>query len=90
MNSDGKIDFTEFIAAAYNRRKTTSKLFLDHAFNLLDLNGDKKLDANEIRKILAGKSGDYITGEHFDEIWKQMLKETDKDNSGSIDREEFG
>lgn len=90
MNSDGKIDFTEFISAAYDRRKTLSEQCLDNMFNLLDLNGDKKLDSEEIRKILAGKSGDYITGEHFDEIWKQMLKETDKDKSGSIDREEFG
>jgi hypothetical protein len=50
---------------------------LDNAFNLLDVNGDKTLTADEIRKILAGKTGHYITGDHFDEIWKQMLIETD-------------
>jgi hypothetical protein len=44
---------------------------------LLDVNGDKTLTADEIKKILAGKSGNYITGERFDEIWKQMLIETD-------------
>ena len=69
MNNDDKIDFTEFIAAAYSRRKAISKQYLDNAFNLMDVNGDKKLTADEIRKILAGKSGHYITGHDFEDIW---------------------
>jgi calcium-dependent protein kinase len=39
-NGDGRVDFTEFISAAYNRTKLVSEKNLEIAFKMFDIDGN--------------------------------------------------
>jgi calcium-dependent protein kinase len=40
VDGNGKIDFTEFIAAAYNKQKLLNEENLHTAFKIFDMDGD--------------------------------------------------
>lgn len=39
-NGDGRVDFSEFISAAYNRSKLVSEKNLEIAFKMFDIDGN--------------------------------------------------
>ena len=60
-NGDGRIDYAEFVAAAYDKRKLLDESNLRRAFNRLDADRTGKISKSDIRKILI--VGGHNTGD---------------------------
>ena len=48
-NGDGRIDYTEFITAAYNRECLLSSQNLEAAFKIFDADGNGSIDLEELK-----------------------------------------
>ena len=48
LNGDGRIDYAEFIAAAYEKSLLLSQQNLRAAFNMMDVDGDGTLTKDEL------------------------------------------
>ena len=77
----GFIDYTEFLTAAMNWHETLSKNKLETAFRTFDINGDGKIDLNELKQIIGGDLDD--------EMYQEIMKEADTNGDGWIDFKEF-
>lgn len=87
-DGSGQIDYTEFVAAALDR-KHFSKQLLYCAFRVFDVDNDGKITTAELAHILYnGNKKKYITQMDVDKV-KKMIKEVDKNNDGNIDFHEF-
>ena len=87
-NQDGKIDFNEFVTAAYDRLKMINDENLKNAFKILDLNGDGKISSQEIKHAFShGNMSDMDAYDVNidDEFWEKFLVDIDKDHDGYID-----
>lgn len=85
MNSDGSIDFPEFLTMMARKLKDNdSELEIIEAFKVFDRNGDGKISAAELRHVLTS-IGEKLTDAEID----QMIKEADSNNDGEIDINEF-
>lgn len=84
-NSDGSIDFPEFLTMMAKKMKDTdSAAEIAEAFKVFDRNGDGKISVAELQHVLTS-IGEKLTD---DEV-KQMIKEADTNNDGEIDIQEF-
>ena len=64
-DGDGKIDYTEFITAAYNREMLLSQQNLQIAFKMFDQDGDGTLSMDELKSVFASGSASGKT----EEVW---------------------
>ena len=55
-DGDGKIDYTEFITAAYNREMLLSQQNLQIAFKMFDQDGNGTLSMDELKSVFASGS----------------------------------
>ena len=55
-DGDGKIDYTEFITAAYNREMLLSQKNLQIAFEMFDQDGNGQLSMDELKAVFASGS----------------------------------
>ena len=55
-DGDGKIDYTEFITAAYNRELLLSQQNLQIAFKMFDQDGNGQLSMDELKAVFASGS----------------------------------
>ena len=55
-DGDGKIDYTEFITAAYNREMLLSQQNLQIAFKIFDQDGNGQLSMDELKAVFASGS----------------------------------
>jgi len=53
-DGNGMIDFSEFLAAAFDRKKLLSRENLSLAFKMIDLDGNGSITKDEMRKVLSG------------------------------------
>ena len=61
-DGDGKVSYEEFFTAASDRTKVLNKEYLKQAFDLMDLDGNGKIDKNEIKACFTkGKLGELDT-----------------------------
>ena len=58
VDSEGKIDYGEFIVAATNWEKLMSKKNIDIAFRMFDKNGDGSISILELQQVFNNKSLD--------------------------------
>lgn len=87
-DGSGQIDYTEFIAAALDRRHF-SKQLLYCAFRVFDVDNDGKITTAELAHILYnGNKKKNITQTDVEKV-KKMIEEVDINNDGSIDFHEF-
>ena len=84
-DGDGKIDYTEFITAAYNREMLLSKENLDIAFKMFDQDGNGQISMDELKQVFASGSASGKT----EDVWQQIIASADTNNDGVIDFEEF-
>ena len=78
LNGDGKIDYTEFIAAAYEKSQLLSGENLRNAFNMMDIDGDGALTKEELVQVFGGGH----VSEHGEKIWDEIIASVDQDNDG--------
>lgn len=55
-DGNGKVDFTEFIAAAYNKQKLLSDDNLKIAFKMFDSDGNGQITKEELKTVFRGNS----------------------------------
>ena len=68
INKDGKIDFSEFVAAALDRKQLLSDNNLRAAFNALDTNNSGYLERDNIEGILGYSFNDNVM-QNTTELW---------------------
>ncbi|CAG9335437.1 unnamed protein product [Blepharisma stoltei] len=85
-NQNGKIDYTEFIAACIFNQSFQDSGLLKTAFRYFDIDGSGYITIDELREVLTG--GDIsITVNPAD--LASMIREVDKNRDGRIDYMEF-
>jgi len=87
MDTDGSgvIDYTEFLAAALDKRHHVNEQVCWTAFQVFDLNGDGGISVEELRKVLDSDGVEEASGGSMEEV----LKDVDKNGDGIIDFHEF-
>ncbi|KAJ2661596.1 hypothetical protein IWW48_002305 [Coemansia sp. RSA 1200] len=84
-DNNNKIDFIEFVTLMARHDKDENKEDeIKEAFRVFDVDGDGKIDANELRTIMTS-IGEKLTDEEVDE----MIREADANGDGRIDYNEF-
>lgn len=79
-DQSGFIDYTEFLSASMDWKIILSTKKLNAAFKAFDLNGNGKLDINELRHMLGG----------IDELgYYKLISQIDTNGDGEIDFDEF-
>jgi len=79
---NGKIDYTEFIAASLNKKKFIKSEILFEAFSSLDTNHDFKITKEELMQVLKLQPKD-------DKFAQKLIESADKNGDGAIDYKEF-
>lgn len=91
-DKDGQISYEEFFTAASDRTKVLNKQYLRQAFNILDLDGDGTIDAQEMRACFAkGKLGEFKEqGIELEQgFFDKIIKSIDINNDGQVSFDEF-
>nr|4JWQ_A Chain A, Calcium-dependent protein kinase [Plasmodium berghei ANKA]4JWQ_C Chain C, Calcium-dependent protein kinase [Plasmodium berghei ANKA] len=87
-DGSGRIDYTEFLAAALDRKHLSKKLIYC-AFRVFDVDNDGEITTAELAHILYnGNKKGSITQKDVNQV-KKMIQEVDKNNDGKIDFYEF-
>jgi calcium-dependent protein kinase len=85
-DASGVIEYTEFLAAAMERRMYIRRDVCWDAFQVLDINSDGVITKEELQKVL---SSDDVQNLHPMDSIEEMIKEVDLNNDGLVDFEEF-
>lgn len=83
FDSNGFIDYSEFISACLDEHRHTNKKNLDLAFSAFDTDKNGTISASELREVLN------IEGMGNDAVWQQIINEVDSNGDGEIDLKEF-
>ena len=81
-DKNGKIDYTEFIAATLQKNIFLKKEKLYEAFSALDTDCNGKIAKDELMRVLK------LQPEH-DQFVTELIKSADKNGDGFIDYKEF-
>lgn len=84
--SSGALNYSEFLAAAMNRKKVLTQDVLWTAFNVFDKNGDGVISKPELKAVLCNGS---VQNAMSQQMINELMREVDTDGSGGIDFEEF-
>lgn len=79
-DKSGFIDYTEFLSASMDWKIILSTKKLEAAFRAFDLNGNGKIDIDELKEMIGG------VGENG---YQALMAEIDTNGDGEIDFEEF-
>lgn len=82
-DSNGYIDYTEFLKATIDTKTLMSVENMKHAFDAFDKDGSQSISAQELKRMLEGNA----TSEN--EVWRMIIEEVDKNGDGEIDYNEF-
>jgi len=82
-DKSGEIEFNEFTWIYQHHLLTTNDGYIRDVFDVLDLNGDGKIDANELGTMLEMTNGCDLT-----KLLK-IIQEVDTNDDGFIDFQEF-
>lgn len=84
LDSDqsGVIDYSEFVAAAIDRRKLLTKQRIESCFKLFDKDKSGAISQSELKAMFGGTTAS-------DEVWKELIQEVDDDENGEIEYQEF-
>merc|ERR1712048_320980 len=85
-DGSGSIDYSEFLAAAIDKKVYLQDDVCWSAFHVFDRNGDGHISVQELQQVLA--SGDVETAMGSKAV-QQLLKDIDTDGNGTIEFSEF-
>lgn len=83
------IEYTEFIAAAMDKKNCLKEDVVWEAFKIFDQDGSGTVTKKELLKILTGRTSDKIRSVHGDKAIDNFLGEYDVSGDAVIDFEEF-
>jgi len=83
------IEYTEFIAAAMDKKKILKEEVVWEAFKIFDIDGSGTVTRKELMKILTGRASDKIRQVHGDKAIDNFLDEYDQTGDDVIDFDEF-
>lgn len=83
------IEYTEFIAAAMDKKKLLKEEVVWEAFKIFDVDGNGTVTKKELLKILTGRASDKIRQVHGDKAIDNFLDEYDQTGDDVIDFDEF-
>mmetsp|Transcript_98016 Transcript_98016/g.272772 ORF Transcript_98016/g.272772 Transcript_98016/m.272772 type:complete len:577 (-) Transcript_98016:272-2002(-) len=91
VGTDGNdtIEYTEFIAAAMDKKKIVKEEVVWEAFKIFDQDGSGTVTKKELLKILTGRTSDKIRQVHGDKAIENFLGEYDVSGDAVIDFDEF-
>ena len=83
-DKNGEIDFTEFVTAAYDKRKLLSETNLKKVFAMLDVNDDGFISKEEIMEALGGSELNLPESvqNSTDDFWGEIMASIDSDKDG--------
>lgn len=84
-DKNGKINYSEFIAATMDNRLIKNSFSIDRAFKFFDRDHNGHIEKDELQQILQGSELNHVETS----IIKDILMECDQNNDGVIDRDEF-
>jgi len=85
VDKDGKIDYTEFLAAVVNHEKLLNEDTLKAVFQVLDIDNSHEISLQELITKLDAAG---ISKRNAD-VWSEIIKNADEDGSKSLNEEEF-
>lgn len=89
LAADGSaVDYSEFVAAALDRKHYIEEDVCWAAFRVFDRDGDGKITRAELRDLVGGGGGD-LEETIGSETIAEIVKEMDRDGDGQIDFQEF-
>lgn len=83
------IEYTEFIAAAMDKKNILKEEVVWEAFKIFDVDGNGTVTKKELLKILTGRASDKIRQVHGDKAIDNFLDEYDQTGDDVIDFDEF-
>jgi calcium-dependent protein kinase len=83
------IEYTEFIAAAMDKKNILKEEVVWEAFKIFDLDGSGTVTKKELLQILTGRTSDKIRQVHGDKAIDNFLLEYDTTGDAVIDFDEF-
>lgn len=85
VDKDGKIDYTEFLAAVVNHEKLLNEDTLKAVFKVLDMDNSHEISLTELITKLdaAGIS------KRNDVVWSEIIKNADEDGNKGLNEAEF-
>ena len=82
VDKNGKIDYTEFIAATMQKKLYLKEERLFEAFSVFDKDNTRKITKEELMQVLKAEKNQEAEIEN-------IIKQVDKNGEGSIDYQEF-
>jgi len=85
-DGSGQVDYTEFLAAAMDKKVYLKEETVWAAFRVFDRDGDGKITQAELKQVLsAGNMDEVATATQITEL----MKDVDQNGDGEIDFKEF-
>lgn len=81
LDSNGYINYTEFLSAATNKSKLLSTQNLLAAFDKFDKDSSGAISCDELKAVIG-----IVAGEN---IWESLINEADTNGDGMVDFQEF-
>lgn len=91
-DKDGRIDYGEFISAAFDSSKVINDENLKIAFKLLDSDENGYIDANELKRVFSHSNLGGIPSNRLnlpENFWDRMIAKADTDQDGKVSFKEF-
>merc|ERR1712054_390766 len=88
-DGSGCIDYTEFLAAALDKRIYAKQDVCWSAFCVFDKNNDGKITLQELKQVLGNKSLQGVVNEKDVQDIEKVFKDTDSDGDKHISFDEF-
>ena len=75
-DKDGRLDYTEFVTAAFDKHQLLNKDNLDKVFKMIDTNEDGQISREELQSVFGGTT----QSEEGKAIWREIMGQVETDN----------